>query len=126
MAIWNNVGAPDRFKTYKVAGSQAKTKGQPEIQQSFLVFPFDSYVASEDQLFVYGAEMVRVEAQGANQNIASVNFVAGQLLYWDNVASKVTNVASGNTKIGRALESKNYTGGVAVGDTLLFELDSGA
>jgi hypothetical protein len=121
------VSAPHLTKTYKIANAAAKTKGQPEIQQTFLVFPFDSYLASEaEAVYVYAAPMVRATASGANADIASVNFVAGQLVYWDAVASKVTNVSAGNTKIGRCLESKNLSGGVVAGDTLLFELDSGA
>jgi hypothetical protein len=120
------VGNPALAKTYKVATGAAKTKGVPELQQSFLVFPFDTYAAADEQVFVYGAPMVRVTASGANADIASVNFVAPQLAYWDNAASKVTNVSAGNTKIGRVLESKNLSGGVAASDTLLIEVDGGA
>jgi hypothetical protein len=106
MAIWMNVSGPGHYKTYRNNTGAAKTKGTPEVQSTLLVFPFDAYAAGADQVFVYAAEQVRV--------------------YWDGAASKVTNVSAGNTKIGRCLENKNLSGGVAAGDTLLFELDSGA
>ena len=120
------VSNPALARTFKIAGAQAKVKGTPELQQSILVFPFDTYASTDDQVFVHYAPMVRVTASANNADLAAVNFVAPQLVYWDAVASKVTNVAAGNTKIGRALESKNLAGGVSANDTLLIELNPGA
>lgn len=119
---WQVVSAPDKTKTYRIAGAQGKTKGAPEVQNNILVFPFDSYSATEEQLFIYAAPMVRVTASGASADIAAVNFIAGQQVFWDNTNAKVTNVGAGNRPIGYALESKDLSGGVAAGATLLFEL----
>ena len=117
------VSGVGHYKTLAIAGSQAKNKGEPELIQSVLVFPFDTYTAIERQAFVYEADQVEVRAQSDNAQIAAVNFAALQKVYWDAVAAKVTNVAGGNTLIGRALEARDYSGGVVAGNTLLIELN---
>jgi hypothetical protein len=120
------VGNPALAKTYKVSSGVAKTKGVPEVQSNLLVFPFDTYASTDEQVFVYAAPQVRVTASGVNAEIASVSIIAGQALFWDASASKITNVfGSGDTQnrhIGFALETVDYSGGVVAGNTLQFEL----
>ncbi len=122
---WVVRSASQLAKTFKIAGSAAKTKGTPEVIQSLLVFPFDDYASTDDQVFVYACPMVLVTASGANADIASVNFKAGDQLFWDSANSKVTNVGSASgvsfRPIGFCLENKDKSGGVAAGDTLLIE-----
>lgn len=115
------------FCTVKqLAAGSARTKGNPELVGGVLVHPFDAYAAGADQVLVYKAQQVLVTASGANADLASVNFTLLQKVYWDDTAKKVTNVLTGNTLIGRALEAKDYSSGVASGATLLIELDPSA
>ena len=115
------------YSTVKqIAAGSARTKGNPELLGGILVIAFDSYDAGADHLLIYKAAQVEVRAGAANAEIAAVNFTLLQKVYWDDAAKKVTNVSVGNTLIGRALEAKDLTGGVAAGDTLLFELDPSA
>ena len=126
---WSVVSAPHLTRTYKGASGSAKTKGTPEVRSNILVFPFDDYLSTEEPVYVFDCPMVRATASGANADIASVNFVAGQKLFWDASNSKVTNVSNSGGKshraIGYALESKDLSGGVAAGDSLMFELRPG-
>jgi hypothetical protein len=123
------VGNPALAKTYKNSSGVAKTKGVPEVQNGNLVFPFDTYASTDEQVFVYEAPQVRVTASGANADIASVSFVAGQALFWDAANSKVTNVQGAgdvqNRFMGHALETVDYSGGVGAGNTLQFHLRPG-
>jgi hypothetical protein len=123
------IGNPALAKTFKGASGVAKTKGVPEVVNNQLVFPFDTFLSTEEPVFVYAAPQVRVTASGVNADIASVAFTAGQALFWDAVASKITNLfGSGdqqNRFIGFALETVDYSGGVVAGNTLQFELRPG-
>ena len=116
------VSASDSYQTVKVlAEVGAKVKGTPQLLNGKVVFPFDNYVDGDDHLYVYKAERCEVTAQGANTEIASVNFALFDKIYWDNAASKFTNIAAGNTLCGRCLVAVNYAGGVVAGNTLLIE-----
>ncbi len=118
------VGPAGSFQTIKqLAHGSARTKGNPEVVANLLVFPFDSYSIGDDQLLVWQSDRCEVEAVATNSQIASVNIALGDPLYWDASASKITNVAAGNRRIGRALEAQDYSGGVVAGDTLLFALE---
>lgn len=118
------LGAVGTYQTIKqLAYGSARTKGAPEVLVNMFVFPFDDYATGKDQLLVYKSQRTQIEASAANTDIASVNIALGDPLYWDASASKITNVAAGNRRIGRALEAKDYSGGVAAAATLLFELE---
>ncbi len=115
------------FSTVKlVAAAAARTKGAPELLGACLAFPYSTYLISVDQILVYKAQQVMVEAQGVNTEIASVNFTILQKVYWDAAAFKVTNVVGANTLCGRVLLAVDYTAGLVAGNQLLIELDPSA
>ena len=124
LQIASSVSAYQTLK--QLAHSGARTKGVPELLKGNLVFPFDDYADGDDQLLVYECERVIATAVSANTVLAQVAFVAGERLFWDASASKITNVGSSgdtfNTPIGFCLESNDLSGGVAADDELLFEL----
>jgi uncharacterized protein DUF2190 len=112
------------YQTVAQAPGANKTKGAPELVGGVLCFPFEDYATSSPKiLFVFKSEKVTVEAQAANADVAAVNFTLLQKVYWDAGASKVTNVSAGNTLIGRCLEAKDLSIGVAAGDQVLIELN---
>ena len=118
------VGSSQSYQTMKqLAHSGARVKGAPEIVAGLLMFAFDDYADGDDQLLVYQAERIEVEAQATSSQIAAVSITVGDALYWDASASKITNVVAGNRRVGRALETQDYSGGVAAGDTLLMTLE---
>ena len=119
------IGSSESYLTIKqLAHSGARTKGAPEIVAGLLMFPFDDYADGDDQMLIYAAERVEVEAQADTAQIADVNIALGDKLYWDTSASKITNVAASNRFVGRSLEARNYSGGVVAGDTLLMTLEA--
>jgi hypothetical protein len=119
------VGSSQSYLTIKqLAHGSARTKGNPEIVAGLLMFPFDDYASGDDQLLIYEAERVEVKASADSAEIAAVNIALGDKLYWDAANSKITNVAAGNRFVGRALEAKDYSGGVVTGNALLMTLET--
>jgi hypothetical protein len=117
--IRSAVGSYSTAKVLAEAG--ARVKGTPQLLNGKVVFPFDDYADGADKLYVFKAERAEVTAQAANSQIASENFSRFDKIYWDNGAGKFTKTAGANTLCGRALESKDLSGGVGVGATLLIE-----
>jgi hypothetical protein len=99
-----------------------KTKGVVEVLNGVVVFPYDNTVATQQALMVHRADGVECVALVANTDLAQVNFVLLAKVYWDPVASKFTNLASGNIACGRSLENKNLSAAVNAGDKHYFEL----
>lgn len=106
-----------------LAAAGARTKGVPEIFAGLLVFPFDTYAAAADHLLIYKAEKIEANATAVDTVLAQVNFANGDKLYWDAGNSKITNVASMNTPIGRCLKANNLSAAVPAGSVLQLELD---
>lgn len=124
---------PDKFEVVSPSGSfrsakevaapAARVAGTPVVKNGVFTLPFDSVASGKDVALIHSAAQVMATASAANTDIASVNIALYDPLFWDAGNSKITNVAAGNRRIGRALEAKDFSGGVAVGATLLFELD---
>ena len=74
-------------------------------------------------MLVFEAQKVRVEAQNANSEIASVHFHPLEFIYWDETDHKITTAsthgATPNLLAGRSLEDKDFSAGVPQGATLL-------
>ena len=120
------VGSSESFRTFKaLAWSAARVKGQPEILDNLLVFPFDDYAVDTDQILVFEADCVEVTAPSAGALLGDDEFVIGDYLFWNATTSEVTNTNAlgAHRFIGRALESKDLSGGTAAGDTLLMSLE---
>lgn len=87
-----------QIKTLQYAHSAATTAHTPVLINSRLLIPTDYADANAINGFVY-------EAEFAGAAKAAVAWSALDKLYWDNTNKVVTNVASGNTLIGYALEA---------------------
>lgn len=102
----------------------ARVQGDPFLLNGVLVIPMETVAIGKECLHCYQADAVEVTAQAANAQIASVNFNALlQKIYWDAAASKITNVVGANTLIGRLLELKDFSAGVAINATLKIEFN---
>lgn len=113
------------YKTIKdPAAAGARVKGVPEVFKGMLVFPFDDYAAGVDQLLVYGAWQIEANATAVNTVLAQVNFLNGDLLFWDTANSKITNVPGQYPVIGRCLKANDLSAAVPAGSVLLLELDN--
>jgi hypothetical protein len=100
------------------AVSGARTKGDALLVGGILCIPFDNYLAGADNVLVCGADMVEVYATANSSQLAASNFTLNAKVYWDDTAKKITMTSSGNTVCGRALEAKDLSGGVTLGNTL--------
>ena len=121
---FTNSGDSRSFRTVKrPATGTALVQGDPVLVGTgigqIFGYAFDTYSTVEEQVIVFFGDSLRVEAQAVNSQIASVNFNVMDFLFWDVAAQKITNV-SGPILMGRALEAKNFSAGVAIGDTLKF------
>ena len=118
------VSSSQSYLTMKeLAHSGARVKGTPEIYKGILVFPFDDYADGADHVLVYCAEKVEAYATAVDTVLAQVNFAQGDDLFWDAGASKLTNVASTNTPVGRVLVANDLSSAVPAGSKLIFELN---
>ena len=70
---------------------------------------------SSDFILVYDAEKIVVPKASA------ISFSAGDMAYFDAVNGEVTDVSTGNTKCGRALEAAGTTDDEALIDLIVVE-----
>lgn len=105
----------------KVPASAAINKGEVVVQNGVFTFTFDTYGAADERILIYAGAKIRVDAQAATTEIGAENFAILDKVYWDAGAAKITKVVGANTYVGRALENKNFVGGVVLGNSLLID-----
>lgn len=87
----------DQIKTVQLALAAATTAHTPVLQNGHVLIPTDYADAGAINGFTYEAEI-------SDAPKAAVAWSALDKLYWDNAAKVITNVATGNTLIGYALQ----------------------
>lgn len=114
----------DKYQTVRRPAGAAIAKGEPVLvgtgPTQTLAFTFDAYTTTDEQVLVFAADKIRVTAQAANSQLASVDFAVMDFIYWDPAAEKITDISAGNLLCGRCLEAKNFTAGVNEGDSLAY------
>ena len=107
-------------RTTQFAHSGATTALTPLLINGHLVIPLNTALANALNSFL-------IEAEISDYSQAAVDCAAFDRAYWDNGASKFTNVASGNTACGYFIEaSASGTGAGIIRVNSFANSDSGA
>lgn len=86
------------IKTLDFAHTAATTSKTPVLVNSVVFIPLHTAAANAANGYAYETEI-------SDAPMAAVTVAVGDAIYWDNANSVFTNVASGNTLCGHALEA---------------------
>ena len=120
------IGNPTGAKILRITRDVEAVAGKPEIFEQgrgILAFAKVNRGANTVHQLVYKADTAVVNAQDDNATIAPEIFRPFANLFYDGEMRKFQTTANDATVLcGRVLDYKDYTGGVALNDTLAFEL----